>query len=91
MKIVNFVSTKKITVMDSLEKRDFIHNHLHQVDENLLNEVYEKLHFYINEERMSDKLMDALNKGIESLDQGRGSSHEAVMERMRKKYPKLIK
>jgi len=77
--------------MNSLEKRDFIHNHLHQVDENLLNEVYEKLHSYINEEHLSDELTDALDKGIESLDQGRGSSHEEVMERMKKKYPKLIK
>ena len=40
---------------------------------------------------MSEELMDALNKGIESLDQGKASSHEDVMERMKKKYPDLIK
>lgn len=77
--------------MNSLEKRDFIHNHLHQVDQNFLNEVYEKLHSYLNEEYMSDELKDALNKGIESLDQGRGSPHEEVMVRMKNKHPKLIK
>lgn len=30
-------------VMNIIEKRDFIHSHLHQVDEGVINEFYEKL------------------------------------------------
>lgn len=29
--------------MNVVEKRDFIHSHLHQADENTINEFYEKL------------------------------------------------
>ncbi|PTN02226.1 hypothetical protein [Mangrovibacterium marinum] len=29
--------------MNVIEKRDFIHSHLHQADENTINEFYEKL------------------------------------------------
>ena len=77
--------------MNLLEKRDYIHSHLHQVDEEIINEVFERLYSLIDEEEMSNELKKALNKGIESLDQGRSSTHEEVMARMKKKYPKLIK
>ena len=30
--------------MDIIEKRDFIHSHLHKADENTINEFYEKHH-----------------------------------------------
>jgi len=30
-------------IMNTLEKRDFIHSHLHQVDDILINEVYKKM------------------------------------------------
>lgn len=29
--------------MNVIEKRDYIHSHLHQVDESVINEFYEKL------------------------------------------------
>ncbi|MFO7657788.1 MAG: hypothetical protein R6W78_12025, partial [Bacteroidales bacterium] len=34
---------KKFTVMNLLEKREYIHSHLHHVDERLVNEVFEKM------------------------------------------------
>ena len=30
-------------IMGTLEKRDFIHSHLHQIDEEFINEVYQKM------------------------------------------------
>ncbi len=39
--------------MDIIEKRDFIHSHLHKADENTINEFYEKLH---KEELLKAKL-----------------------------------
>lgn len=35
-------------IMSLLKKRDFIHSHLHQVDENLINEVYQKMHSHLD-------------------------------------------
>ena len=43
MKNVNFVTQKKSTVMNLLEKREYIHSHLHHIDESLVNEVFEKM------------------------------------------------
>ena len=79
--------------MNIVEKRDFIHSHLHQIDDEIINEMFDKVYAYMDKEgeEMSAELKSALNKGIESLDQGKSSSHEEVMARMKKKYPKLIK
>ena len=30
-------------VMNALEKRDYIHSHLHQINENLIDEVFQKM------------------------------------------------
>jgi len=42
--IVNFVIDKPMEVMEALEKRDYIHSHLHQIDESFIDEMYEKMH-----------------------------------------------
>ncbi len=36
--------------MKTVEKRDYIHSHLHQIDENFINEVYQKIRAFINGE-----------------------------------------
>lgn len=79
--------------MNTLEKRDFIHSHLHQLDDSIINEVFNKIHSYIDDKNddLSEELKAALDQGLESLEQGKSSSHEDVMARMKKKYPSLIK
>ena len=34
-------------IMKTVEKRDYIHSHLHQIDESFINEVYKKLRVLI--------------------------------------------
>ncbi len=79
--------------MNVIEKRDYIHSHLHQIDDSMVNEVYKKIYSYIDDkgENLSEDLKAALDQGLESLEHGKSSSHEDVMARMKKKYPGLIK
>ncbi|MDA3891883.1 MAG: hypothetical protein PF517_09500 [Salinivirgaceae bacterium] len=79
--------------MNVIEKRDYIHSHLHQIDDRIINEVFNKIHSYIDDksDNLSEELKVALDQGLESLEQGKSSSHEDVMTRMKKKYPSLIK
>jgi hypothetical protein len=35
--------------MKALEKRDYIHSHLHLIDEKIINEVYRKIHSELEE------------------------------------------
>ena len=35
-------------IMKTVEKRDYIHSHLHQIDENFINEVYQKIRVLID-------------------------------------------
>ena len=43
MKNVNFVNNKIFTAMNLLEKREYIHSHLHQIDEDFVDEVFKKM------------------------------------------------
>ena len=56
--------------MNSLEKRDYIHSHLHQIEDEIVNELFDKMYSYIGKEReeLSGELKSALNKGLESLE-----------------------
>jgi hypothetical protein len=38
-----------MSMMNTLEKRDYIHSHLHQIDEKAIDEMFEKLRFLLNE------------------------------------------
>ncbi|MCG8700469.1 MAG: hypothetical protein MI922_20610 [Bacteroidales bacterium] len=90
---VKFVGDKTLVVMNIIEKRDYIHNHLHQIDDKIVNELFDRVRSYMDKENeeLSEELKAALNEGIASLEQGRSSSHEQVMSRMKKRYPNLIK
>ncbi|TAJ05749.1 hypothetical protein DMA11_23295 [Marinilabiliaceae bacterium JC017] len=35
--------------MEAVEKREYIHSHLHQLDEECINEIYQKMHSIIEE------------------------------------------
>ncbi len=79
--------------MNIVEKRDYIHSHLHQIDDKIINEMFDKVRSNMGDEKeeLSEDLKSALDQGLESLEQGRSSSHEEVMSRMKKKYPNLVK
>lgn len=36
-------------IIKTLEKRDYIHSHLHKIDENFINEIYQKMYSTIEE------------------------------------------
>lgn len=77
--------------MNVLEKRDSIYSHLHEINDKIINETFDKIYTKIESNNLTDELKNALDKGIESLDQGKSSSHEDVMARMRSKFPNLVK
>ena len=54
--------------MNVVEKRDFIHSHLHQVDESLINQFYETLR---KEEVLKEKLISRSKKSENDIETGR--------------------
>ena len=77
--------------MNTVEKRDFIHSRLHLLSDEAIDEVLGKMNQLLHEEPMSDELKLALDEGMESLRLGKSSSHKNVMDRMRDKYPGIVK
>jgi len=55
-------------IMNVIEKRDFIHSHLHQVDEGVINEFYEKLQ---KNELLKEKLISRAQKSEIDIKSGR--------------------
>ena len=60
-------------------------------DEGLLNrlESFQKSKSADNIFELTDEMKQAVDKAIESLDAGKGKSHEEVMAKSRKKFPNL--
>jgi hypothetical protein len=56
--------------MKTVEKRDFIHSHLHRVKEPLINDIYEKMVSSINE--------ILINESEEDIKRGDLISHESL-------------
>jgi predicted transcriptional regulator len=78
--------------MNTVEKKDFILSHINNISDDVVNDIFNKIKSYFEkEEKLSDELKAALDKGIESLEKGKSSTHEEVMSRMKAKYPDLIK
>ena len=79
--------------MNTVEKKDFILDHINKISDDVINDIFDRIRSYFEkeEEELSEELKAALDKGIESLEEGKSSTHEEVMNRMRKKYPDLIK
>lgn len=62
--IVKFVRNKNLEIMNVIEKRDFIHSHLHQVKEPVINEMYNKLLSLFNEALIEESEEDIKNGNL---------------------------
>jgi len=58
--------------MDLVEKRDYIHSHLHQVSEPAIDELYEKLQSFLEESLMEESEGD--------IQEGNLTAHEAFKQ-----------
>ena len=61
--------------MNIIEKRDFIHSRLHQVDESLINEFYEMLR---KEEILKAKLISRAHKSENDIKSGKVFSRTEI-------------
>jgi len=64
--------------MNLVEKRDFIHSRLHQVDESLINEFYEMLR---KEEVLKAKLITRAQKSEIDIQSGKVFSRTEIEQR----------
>jgi len=64
--------------MNVVEKRDYIHSHLHQVDESLINQFYETLR---KEEVLKTKLSGRAEKSENDIQSGKIFSRADVEQR----------
>lgn len=67
--------------MNIIEKRDFIHSHLHQVDESLINEFYDMLR---KEEVLRTKLVNRANNSEYDIKNGKVFSRAEVEQKTNK-------
>jgi len=67
--------------MNLIEKRDFIHSHLHEIDEQLINEFYEKLR---KEEVLKSKLISRAQQSENDIKEGKVYSRSEVEQRTNK-------
>jgi hypothetical protein len=65
-------------IMNAVEKRDFIHSHLHFANENMINEFYEKLR---KEEVLKAKLENRARKSEADIQSGRVFSRAEIEQR----------
>ena len=65
--------------MNLVEKRDYIHSHLHQVDEGLINEFYEMLR---KEEVLKTKLVNRAQKSESDIQSGKIFSRTDLSQRI---------
>ncbi len=64
--------------MNVVEKRDFIHSHLHQLDESLINQFYETLR---KEEVLKTKLISRAEKSENDIHDGKVFSRSEIAQR----------
>lgn len=64
--------------MNVVEKRDFIHSHLHRATENTIDEFYEKLH---KENVLKVKLENRALESENDIQSGRIFSKEEIKQR----------
>jgi len=67
-----------MAIMNVLEKRDFIHSHLHRANENTINEFYEKLR---KEEVLKAKLESRAQKSESDIQAGKVFSRAEIEQR----------
>ena len=66
--------------MNLVEKRDFIHNRLHQADESLIDEFYEMLR---KEEVLKAKLVSRAQKSENDIQEGKVFSRTEIEQRIK--------
>jgi hypothetical protein len=76
--IVKFAGGKTMTIMNVVEKRDFIHSHLHRANESTINEFYEKLH---REDILKKKLERRAQRSENDIQSGKVLSREEIERR----------
>ena len=64
--------------MSIIEKRDFIHSHLHHASESLIDRFYEILK---NEETLKEKLENRAIKSEKDINEGKVFSREEIEKR----------
>jgi hypothetical protein len=64
--------------MNLIEKRDFIHSHLHQVDESLINEFYDMLR---KEDVLKTKLINRAQNSENDIKNGKVFSRAEIEEK----------
>ena len=64
--------------MNVVEKRDFIHSHLHQVDDNIINQFYETLR---KEEVLKEKLISRAEKSESDIHAKKVFTREEIEQR----------
>jgi hypothetical protein len=69
--------------MNVVEKRDFIHSHLHQVDESLINQFYDIL---CKEEALKTKLISRANKSENDIRIGNVFSRTEIEQKTNIKF-----
>jgi hypothetical protein len=65
-------------IMNVVEKRDFIHSHLHRADERTINEFYEKLR---KANVLKERLESRARKSEEDIRSGRVLSRTEIEQR----------
>lgn len=65
--------------MNVVEKRDFIHSHLHKIDEETINDLYEKLQ---NGEVLKEKLTSRALKSEDDIKSGNVFSRSELEKRI---------
>lgn len=71
-----------MNIMNIIEKRDYIHNHLSRVDAQTIDELFEKLHSIFEKEAvLKSKLTSRAKKSEENISSGKFFSREEVKER----------
>ena len=67
--------------MNLVEKRDFIHSHLHQVDEGMIDEFYEMLR---KEEVLKTKLINRAQQSENNIKDGKVFSRSEIEQKIDK-------
>ncbi len=76
--MVKFAEDKTLEIMNVVEKRDFIHSHLHRANEKTIDEFYEKLR---QEEVLKAKLESRARKAESNIQAGEVFSREEIEQR----------
>jgi hypothetical protein len=61
-----------MAIMNAVEKRDYIHSHLHRIKEQAINELYDKLQSYLDDALIEESEEDIKNGNL--------TSHEALKQ-----------